>query len=835
MFADIIVPLALSHTLTYRLTEAMSKEACIGARVVVEIGKRKQYTGLIIRLHNDAPAEGVTLKEVIELVDATPLVIDNQWALWQWVAHYYMCTLGEVMKAALPSGLKMESEMLVGRHEDFCNTTELSPIEQQVLIALEEPKTLDKLATAIGRKSVQTLVRQLLERGAVVVNESLNRKFRPRTETHLRLSEKYHTETALNALFDTLRRTPKQEALLTAYLDLSEASTAFKLQNMQLLKEVSKKALLTKTEGGETALTALRKKGVLEAYAFVVDRHNEMQKGSGITHALSASQANALAQIEAFFEERNALRTTPEGKRQPNVCLLHGITSSGKTEVYTELIQRALQRGEQVLYLVPEIALTTQLTARLGRVFGQQMGVYHSKFPDAERVELWQRQLSDRAFPLIVGVRSSLFLPFQRLGLIIVDEEHEQSYKQQDPAPRYHAREVAMVLASQVGAKVLLGTATPSVETYRAALSGRYGLVELTTRFGDVQLPKIMVEDIKELRRKRLMTTPFSPLLIEEITEALANKEQVILFQNRRGYSPQIACNTCGWVPRCTTCDVSLTYHQGIQSLVCHYCGKISPIPQQCPCCEGTELREQGYGTERIEEAVQQLFPTARTARMDLDTTRSRSAYERIIQSFERGETDILIGTQMVTKGLDFDRVRTVGILYADQMMNAPDFRAHERAYQMMSQVAGRAGRRGQQGRVVLQTQQADLPLVQQVCIGDYGGMYANAFHERKAFHYPPFSRLIYIYFKHRDSNVAESAAHAFAATLRPHFGEYLLGPDKPLVGRVQSLHIRKLMLKVLPTLSPTAVRRTLSVARDALLAQSRYRSVNVYFDVDPV
>ncbi len=824
-YADIILPLALPGAFTYLLPEHLNGKVAEGCRVVVPLGKRKFYTGIVVRLHDDAPTDGVELKSVCDAVDEKPLVLPKQLDFWQWLAYYYMCTQGEVMKAALPSGLKLESETLVARSDNADESTELTAREEALLQRLDEGKTMsiDALQKALGSGNLLATVRELLDKGMICVEESMNRRFRPRTELHVRLTERYRNEAELNALYDTLHRSEKQQALLTAYLDLSHMAAALTLGNEELVEEVSKARLLQHIEGGESALNSLRKKGVMETYPFEVGRlKTQKALPRSLEKPLSPAQQQAYEEILHSFEEKD-------------VCLLHGVTSSGKTEVYTRLIRRELDAGRQVLYLLPEIALTTQITSRLGRVFGEKMGVYHSKFPDAERVELWQRQLTPEAFPLILGVRSSLFLPFQNLGLIIVDEEHETSYKQQDPAPRYNARDAALVLARLCGAKVLLGTATPSVETYHHAMNGRYGLVEMTVRYGDVQLPEIVVENVKELQRKKLMKTPFSPRLTEEIRLALENREQVILFQNRRGYAPVMECRSCGWTPHCTACDVSLTYHRRINKLVCHYCGATYDLPKACPNCEDTTLHDVGYGTEKIEAAVQACFPTARTARMDLDTTRSRTAYDKIIGDFQQGATDILIGTQMVTKGLDFDRVRVVGILNADQMLSQPDFRAFERGFQMMSQVAGRAGRRGKRGLVVLQTRQPDLPVIQQVVAADYRALYGSQMAERDLFRYPPVVRLINIFLRHRDESVCEAAAETLAATLRPHFGEALLGPDRPAVGRVQLLFIRKLMLKVAPTLPASGVRRTLDAARTALLAIPRFKSVALYFDADPL
>ena len=829
MFATILLPLALPRALTYVLPDELVPQVQVGSRVVVPLGARCSYTGIVVKIMDENPEPALKLKAVSSVEDGGAAVVNVlQLRLWRWMADYYLCTPGEVMKAALPSGLKLESETLVVRNDDFCEQPDapLTPRERTLLDALsaQRARSIGQVEKELQLRDAMPTVRRLMQRGAVVVHESMSQAFRPRTETHVRLSAGLlASEEALHAALDALHRAPAQEEMLLHLAELSKADAALTLGNTKLLAEVAKRHLLEGCRGGEPAFTALRRRGFIEAYSVRVDRlrlHPEEE--------LLGQRPLAPEQQEAADGIRQSLKAHA-------VCLLHGVTSSGKTEVYMHLIDEVLQRSGQVLYLVPEIALTTQLTSRLGRVFGQRMGVYHSKFPDAERVELWQRQLTDRAFPLILGVRSSVFLPFRRLELIIVDEEHEASYKQQDPAPRYHARDAAIVLGAMSGARVLLGTATPSLESYRNALSGKYGLVRLTHRFGHVEMPLIEVADVKELRRTKQMRTPFSPRLTEEVREALKGGEQAILFQNRRGYSPVLECRSCGWTPRCTHCDVSLTFHQRMGKLVCHYCGTAYDVPKQCPCCGDTDLRDMGYGTEKIEAAAQAVFPDAHTARMDLDTTRSRSAYERLIDDFQRGTTNLLVGTQMVTKGLDFDRVRVVGILNADQMLNLPDFRAYERAFQMLSQVAGRAGRRGKRGLVVLQTRQPDLPVVGQVVRGDYEAMFRDQMAEREAYHFPPVYRLINVLFKHRDEAVAAHASEAFAALLRPHFGTDLLGPDRPVVARIQSLYLRKLVVKLRPDLPPQGVRRTLLAARDMVQAQPGMKSLQVVFDVDPV
>ena len=830
-YASIILPLALSNSYTYIIPSELAGRVAIGSRVVVQFGVKHYYTGIVVRLHDENPLPDLELKSITDIADPEPIILPSQLKFWSWLSSYYMCRIGDIMKAGLPAGLKLESETTLVRNEDFEEgDIPLTDRERTILFKLPSDKGYNLLALEKELKTSNLMqpVRHLMELGAIHIYEKLAEGFKPRTETYVRLCEAYGQQETLNQAFNEMSRAQAQTALLLKYLELSAAGAAFNLQNLNLLKPVRKSDLCADSNQS-TALTALRKRGVLETYSQEVERLKGYIPASDDegTRKLRAPKPLAEQQQRAFDEVKSVFQ-------EKNVCLLHGVTSSGKTEVYIHLIEEVLAKGKQVLYLLPEIALTTQITTRLGHIFGDRMGVYHSKFPDVERVELWKHQLSDHPYPLILGVRSSIFLPFQNLGLVIVDEEHETSYKQQDPAPRYGARDAAIVLAQLCGAKTLLGTATPSLESYHNAMTGKYGLVEMMHRFGDARLPEIRVENVKELRRKKLMNSPFSPLLTQEVRDALSQGEQAILFHNRRGYSPVLECNECGWTPRCTRCDVSLTFHQRIGKLVCHYCGAAYDIPPRCPCCGNDLLKDVGYGTEKIESAAENIFPDARTERMDLDTTRSRSAYEKIIHRFQDGETNLLIGTQMVTKGLDFDKVRVVGILNADQMLNLPDFRAYERAFQMLSQVAGRAGRRGKNGMVVLQTKQPDCPVIQQVVRNDYKAMYNDQIAERQDFHFPPFYRLIDVYLKHRQEPVVDHAAHDFANLLRPYFGTDLLGPDRPLVSRIQLLHIRKLVLKIKPGLSAQAVRQTLMGAREYLLKQNAYRSVNVYFDVDP-
>lgn len=820
-YADVILPLPVGETFTYALPETMQTQACVGGCVIVPLGNRKMYSAVIARLHDDKP-DYVT-KEVLELNGDGPLVLPAQLRLWRWIADYYLCTLGDVYKAALPSGLKLESESSVMYVDDFTDVDTLTPTEKRVYDLLEqEPvQTLSALQKQTGITSILGIVNRMLDKRAVRVKEEVRRTYKPRTLPCVRITQEYFDEAALRGFFFSLPQKSKQRDLIERYMHLSSTGAAQVLQNYSLLKDVTRDELLQENLYSPSTLNTLRKKGVLEIWQKPVGRLSESFLPTElIMHPLSQAQQLAMQQIEDIWAQKD-------------VCLLHGVTGSGKTEVYIHLIQKELGRGRQVLYMLPEIVLTTQLTERLKRVFGDRLGVYHSRYPDAERVEVYRKMLSDKPYDIIVGVRSSIFLPFHNLGLVIVDEEHETSFKQQDPAPRYHARNAVLVLAAKMGAKTLLGTATPSLETYRNALTGKYGLVTLSTRYRDVQLPAIQVVDVKELRRKRLMYGPFSPRLVDLMREALRHRRQVILFQNRRGYSPVVECHVCGWTPRCEKCDVSLTYHQRLHRMVCHYCGTPYPVPLQCPNCESKEIRNVGYGTERIEDQLRNILPEARVARMDLDTTRSRMAYEQILQDFQQGKTDVLVGTQMVTKGLDFERVSVVGILDADGMLSQPDFRSHERAFQLMEQVAGRAGRKGGQGIVVLQTKDVNSPVVQQVVGHDYVGMYKAQMEERELFSYPPCCRLVSVYIKHRDERVLDALSRDMAQLARRTFGDRVLGPDTPPIARVQMMYIRKVLVKIELSASISRARDCLRQIQKYLLALPQYKSAQVYYDVD--
>ncbi len=823
-YAHVILPLPLAETFTYALPAPMMDKVQVGCRVIVPFGSRKMYAAVVSALSDEVPEGNFEVKQVLELMDTYPVVTPLQLRLWQWIADYYLCTMGDVLKAAMPGGMKLESESVVVLNVDHDNEQPLSANEEVLLSALEQKpeQKISELQKLVTAANVLPVVKRLLDKGIVVMKEEVKRTYRAKTVSCVRLTEEYFSEEKLEQAIKEMKQARKQQEMLDAYFLLSRTDVALKLRNRQMLLEVERSTLLEK--GGNPALLrALKERGILETYEKSVTRlATDALPQELVLHPLSPTQQRALDEINRGFLSHN-------------VALLQGVTGSGKTEVYIHLMRETLKRGGQVLYLLPEIVLTAQLVERLRRVFGARLGVYHSKYPDAERVEVWQKQLSDEPYDIIVGVRSSVFLPFNNLQLVIVDEEHETSFKQQDPAPRYHGRNVALVLAQMAGAKALLGTATPSIESYYQAQTGKYAMIRLPERYSQVQLPEIVVADVKELRRKKEMKGFFSPQLLRAMHDALQRKEQIILFQNRRGYAPHVECHTCGWTPRCEHCDVSLTYHKGNNHLTCHYCGAVYPMPRRCPNCEGTELYNIGYGTERIQDEIQEKFPQARVARMDLDTTRSRQAYEQIIADFQHGQTDILVGTQMVTKGLDFERVSVVGILSADSMLNIPDFRSYERAFQMMVQVAGRAGRRQSRGLVILQTRDAENPVIAQVRANDYEAMYRSQIEERRLFNYPPLSRVVYVFLKHKDQRVVNSLATEMATYLRQIFGQRVLGPDTPSVGRVQTYYIRKLVLKIESNASMHEARKRLRQVQAYLLLQPAYKGALVYYDADPV
>ena len=754
-YVDVIVPLPLEGTFTYSVPHNLAERVRFGVRVAVTFGASKVHTAIVVRVHQDKPAFNV--KDIVDVIDDQPMLLEQQYQLWQWLSAYYMAPLGDVYNAALPAGLKVEEN------------------------------------------------------------------YKPRTETYIDLCEPLRNEQSLNVALDLLKRARNQRETLMHFLRISHWETIEETQPAEPVVDITREELMNVSRCSYAVIKSLVERKILFTYEREVGRLNDHgEEHLENVKRLNEAQQEAYNQIVFQFLKKN-------------VVLLHGVTSSGKTEIYIHLIKKALEEKKQVLYLLPEIALTVQITSRLRHVFGNKLGIYHSKYSDAERVEIWKKQLSHHPYEVVLGARSAVFLPFQRLGLVIIDEEHETSFKQQDPSPRYHARSAAIVLARMYGAKTLLGTATPSVESYYNACQGKYGLVTLTSRYKDIQLPEIRVVDTKDLQRRKMMTGPFSPPLIAAVNEALKSGQQVILFQNRRGFAPMIECRTCGWVPKCTNCDVSLTMHKSMNLLTCHYCGYTYRIPTVCPACGGTDLRGRGFGTEKVEEYVGQLFPDARVARMDLDTTRTRNAYGRIIDDFSSGRTNLLIGTQMVSKGLDFDRVSVVGILNADAMLNYPDFRAYEHAFMMMAQVSGRAGRKGQRGKVFLQTKNKDLPIIRQVVENDYQGFYEALLEERRLFSYPPFHRLVYVFLRHRHDDVVETGGIEMGSRLKQGLGERILGPDKPSIARVKNLHIRKIVIKLENGIDQKAVRLYLRTVQQQLLQDKRYAALQVYYDVDPM
>ena len=818
-FADVILPLPLYRYFTYRVPDEMQGRLRQGHRVVVSFGRSKFYTAIVVALHDSEP-QGYEVKEIATLLDEEPIVLRPQLKFWEWIAEYYLCSVGDVYKAALPSGLKLESETSLTINTDFEEEEDdrLSEREAVLMQALSEQGrlTVHELEKVTGLRNTLPVLRRLVEREAIFVSERLRANYKPKTEVYVRLTFEQGNSDSLRNAFELVRRAKQQETLLLSFLELSH------FMQSGCYAEVSRAALLARADVSPAVLAGLVNKGVMETYKREVSRFAAVKQACAPMPVLSAEQTRAYNEILDTLHDKS-------------VTLLHGVTSSGKTEIYIHIIDAMLKQGRQVLYLVPEIALTTQLTDRLQRVFGDKLLIYHSRFSDNERVELWQKLLRSREPRVVLGVRSSVFLPFHNLGFVIVDEEHETSYKQYDPAPRYHARNAAIVLAQMYGAKVLLGSATPAIESYYNALSGKYGLVELFTRYSNNPLPDVRVVDMREQRRKRLVKGNFSEPLLSEMHGALKREEQIILFQNRRGFAPMVECRECAWIPKCTQCDVSLTYHKRDNRLVCHYCGYSCEVPRMCPACLQPTIEVRGFGTERIEEDVEAVFPEVPLARMDMDTTRSRNAYQEIIDDFAAGKSKILIGTQMVTKGLDFDRVSIVGILSADSMLSFPDVRAHERAYQMMSQVAGRSGRGKSRGVVLLQTSQPELPLISQVINHDYVAMYNDQLSQREAFGYPPFTRLIYIYLKHRDEDVLDVLSQRYAKMLRKVFGERVLGPDNPPVARIQSLYIRKIMLKVEIAASMAQVKDLLRQIYEHSLVDEKFKSLTIYYDVDPM
>ncbi len=820
IFAEIVLPVPIARLFTYRVPNVTHDSVKVGQRVIVPFGQKKILTGIVVTLHHQPPKD-YEAKYILELLDEHEVIYAPQFQLYQWIADYYLCTLGEVVNAALPSGLKLSSESMVQLKPGFdIDESDFDFSEKErILLARLKSDTLSytDVSKLLGAKTIYSILKSLASKDAIIVFEQVKEKFKPKTEKHIRINPEQANKKSLEALFEKFATKPKQEAVLLKYLQEVPV-----FSHPELNQQGLHKAKLIDGDISESSINTLIKNNVLEEFEVIVPRFGFPDNTHDHPVLLSETQEKARNEILKGFEEHTA-------------TLLHGVTGSGKTEIYIDLIRKAMEGGSQVLYLLPEIALTTQIVQRLKKMFGSEMGVYHSKFSDNERVEVWNGVLTGK-FRFVVGVRSAIFLPFDNLGLIIVDEEHDSSYKQHDPAPRYHARDVAMVIAQIHHAKVLLGSATPSVESYYQAKSGKYGLVTLRERFGEAQLPEIVFADLSQEKRRKTNKGEFSSLLLNEIKDTLQKNEQVILFQNRRGYSPMVQCEDCNWIPKCINCSVSLTYHQYRHAMICHYCGYREELPTQCPTCSSKRILTLGYGTEKLEEELKLHFPEAKIQRMDLDTTRSRSGYETIIEGFESGETNILVGTQMVTKGLDFDRVSLVGVFDTDRMMHFPDFRSYERAFQLITQVSGRAGRRAKKGKVVLQTSDPNHALFRYVIENDVQGFLQDQLMDRQEHFYPPYTRLVEIMFKHTDKKVAVEVADAFARELKNQLKNIrILGPGEPMISKIRNEYLMAILVKINRDQGKlNEIKHLLSNTASQLLQVKEYRSAKIVFDVDP-
>lgn len=824
LFADVVLPLPLDYRFTYRVPSVFQPRIKTGVRVIVQFGKRKFFSALVYHLHQNQPDGEFEIKDIDAILDEEPIIGVRQLQLWEWLANYYCCTLGEVYKAALPSGLKLESQTKVCINPDAVILNEITDKENAVLLLLESRKsaTIQDLNRFLGQQSSLAVLKLLLEKNAVIVEEQLRESYKPKVVSTVRLNHEFQTEEKLNEILDQLsRKAKKQEQLLKIFL----SETLFSDQNKT---EIGKKELLEVANSSEAALKGLEDKQILKVFQKETDRIARDHQADLLIKELSEAQQKAFEAISDQFKTHQTV-------------LLHGVTSSGKTEIYIKLIEEQLNQGKQVLYLVPEIGLTTQIINRLKTAFGDLAGIYHSKFNDAERVEIWFNVLGNTTgrninpYRVILGARSSIFLPFNNLGLIIVDEEHENSYKQFDPAPRYNARDMAILMGNLHNAKVLLGSATPSYETYFNARSNKYGLVSLTERFRGIELPKLIPANTQEATKRKQMHSVFTPELFSEISTALTNKEQVILFQNRRGFAPYVQCGNCGSIPKCKYCDVSLTYHKNRSSLICHYCGHTVSMISRCSECGSEDIKTRGFGTEKIEDEIKQLFPEARVARMDLDTTRAKKAYEQLIWQFETGKIDILVGTQMVTKGLDFDHVRVVGVLNADNLLNYPDFRSYERSFQLIAQVSGRAGRKNKQGRVIVQTSQPNHPVILDVAENNFNQLFNRQMNERKMFRYPPYFRLIKIVVKHQNRERLDLVAMHLATAFRGLFNRNVLGPEYPVVGKIQTWFQKEILIKIPRDGKIQDAKTKIMELISKTKAQPNNSSLIVYVDVDPM
>lgn len=811
-FIEVIIPLSLSKTFTYRVSEIEFNFIQKGMRIAVPFGKSKIYSALVIDLHQTSPTL-YEAKEIHQILDEKPIVNELQINHWFWIASYYMCAIGDVYRGALPSALLLESETIISQNkENFIDETLLTDDEFLIYEALQHQSSLkiQNIIDILNKKTVLPIVQRLLHKNIITLQEEIQEEYKPKLIRYIRLNENYASDEKLIELLDSLKSEKRKNVLLTY----------FQLQASEK-KAITVKQLTESSQSSSAIIKALIEKQIFEEYFVQKDRVNFAKNKINNILSLSTAQQNAYHEIKAFFVEKE-------------VCLLHGVTSSGKTEIYTKLIEKYIEQGKQVLYLLPEIALTTQLVSRLTAYFGNKVAVFHSKYSNNERVEVWNNVNNNlETAQIVIGARSALFLPFSNLGLIIVDEEHEQTFKQQDPAPRYHARDAAIVLANSHQAKVLLGSATPSIETYYNATSGKFGLVTLKERFGKVQMPEIELVDLKDSYFRKKMKGHFSVTLIDNITEAFANGEQVILFQNRRGFSPVLECMSCGHVPQCSQCDVSLTYHKFKSQLRCHYCGYSMAKPSNCHVCSSVDIETKGFGTEQIELELAELFPQKNIKRMDQDTTRGKYSFEKIIDGFKNREIDVLVGTQMLAKGLDFDNVSLVGIMNADNMLYHPDFRAFERSYQMMTQVAGRSGRAEKRGKVIIQTYNPLHNIIQQVTNNDYESMYKEQLYERKIYFYPPFYRLIKLTLKHRDFEKLKEGSMWLYQVLQQNLAIPVLGPEEPAIGRIRNEYIRTIMIKIPGETSLQGTKKTIQKILNSFDLISQYRTIKVTVNVD--
>lgn len=820
LFAEVVLPVPIAKLFTYRILAELNAKIKTGQRVIVPFGQKKILTGVVVSLHQQPPKE-YEAKYLLEILDEHEVIYAQQFQLYQWIADYYMCTLGEVINAALPSGLKLSSESMVQLKPGFSleeSNFDFSEKERALLGRLKsDTLSYSDISKLLGVKSIFNILKSLSSKEAIILFEEVKEKFKPKTEKHVRLNQLNTDKKGLETLFESIASKPKQEAVLLKYLQEVPVFSHPELNQQGLLK-----ARLLDSEISESSVSTLIKNNILEEFDVIVPRFGFPENTNEHPVLLSEAQEKGRNEILRCFENHNA-------------TLLHGVTGSGKTEIYIDLIRKALEGGSQVLYLLPEIALTTQIVNRLKKMFGSEMGVYHSKFSDNERVEVWNGVLTGK-FRFVIGVRSSIFLPFDNLSLIIVDEEHDPSYKQHEPSPRYQARDVAMVMAQIHHAKVLLGSATPSAESFHQAKTGRYGLVVLPERFGEAQLPEIIFANLSTEKKRKTNKGEFSSLLLNEIKEALQRKEQVILFQNRRGYSPMVQCEDCQWIPKCINCSVSLTYHQYRHAMICHYCGYREELPSQCPTCSSKRILTRGYGTEKLEEELLLHFPEAKIQRMDLDTTRSRSGYETIIEGFESGKTDILVGTQMVTKGLDFGRVSLVGVFDTDRMMHFPDFRSYERAFQLITQVSGRSGRRGKKGKVVLQTSDPTHPIFGYVTENSVQGFLEDQLLDRQEHFYPPFTRLIEITLKHTDKKIAMAASEKLAMEIKVNIKSVrIAGPGEPMVSKIRNEFLMAILVKINRDQGKLhEIKFTLGNLASILLTTKEFRNAKIVFDVDP-